>query len=107
MISLHIVLLLPSLTFAGLNIIESPDEFTWVEQGSEKSLVCTTESRWQWCQWEHTDINNEVVQYQTGQETSSLETKDPLIWFTDKSETSCGIKITNADRIQHEVRNLS
>ena len=103
MISQYIVLLLPTLTFAGINIIDSPEEFTWVEQGAEKSLICTTESGWQWCQWEHTNTNNDITKYQTGQAYSTLETLDPLISFTDISETTCGIKITEADRGQHEV----
>ena len=103
MISQYIVLLLPTLTFAGLNIIDSPEEFTWVEQGLEKSLVCTTESKWQWCQWEHTNTNNDITKYQTGQAYSTLQTIDPLISFTDISETTCGIKISEADRSQHEV----
>jgi len=102
MIWQYIVLLLPTLTFAGLNIIDSPEEFTWVEQGAEKSLVCTTESGWQWCQWEHTNTNNDITKYQTGQAYSTLQTKDPLISFTDISETTCGIKILEADRNQHD-----
>ena len=103
MISVYLLLLVPTVTLAGVEIVESPEAFTWIEQGEEKGLICTTNSGWQWCQWEHTTSDNEVVKYQIGQEFATLETVDPLISFTDMSETTCGIKITDADRAQHEV----
>ena len=105
MISIYLLLLLPTLTFAGLEIIDSPGDFTWVEQGGEKTFVCTTNIEWQWCEWSHTNADDEEIKYQIGQSSSEIQTKDPLISFTEKSETTCGIKISNADRVQHEVSN--
>ena len=106
MISTYLLLLLPTLTFAGLEIIDSPGDFTWVEQGGETTLVCTTKSEWQWCEWAHTNADDEETKYHIGQSSSYIQTKDPLISFTEKSETTCGIKISNADRVQHEVSNI-
>ena len=102
MISFYMLLLIPALSL-GVEIVQSPDENVWVENAKEKDLICATDESWQWCQWEHTDGNDEIHQYQTGQKYSTLETSDPLIRFIELSETTCGIKILEADPIKHKV----
>ena len=107
MIAVYLLLLSPSLIL-GVEIVSSPDENIWVENGGEKTMICTTNTGWQWCQWEHTDLNNEIQKYQTGQEYTTLETGDTQVNFSDLTETNCGIKIMEADPVKHQVtRNFS
>ena len=101
---LYFLLLIPNLS-TGMDIIESPDENVWVEQGKDTSLVCTTEERWQWCYWEHQIMdNNTKGRYQVVQEYITMETVDPQIKYTQLSETTCGIQILDANPKMHQVK---
>ena len=104
MLFMCLILLIPK-SSVGVDIIQSPDEHVWVEQGKDKSLVCETNQRWQWCFWEHTNVNLQKVKYQTVQEYITLETGDPQIKFTKLSKTTCGIKIADANPLAHQVTN--
>ena len=103
MISTYLFLLLFPTIALGVEIVKSPDEHIWVEMGEEKSLVCTTDTGWQWCQWEHTDLNGQESKYQIGQKYNALDTWVHLITFTELTETNCGIRISTADPVRHEV----
>ena len=100
-----LLLLIPKSTL-GVEIIQSPGESIWVEQGKDKSLVCTTNQRWEWCYWEHNNLQNEKTKYQTVQEYTTLQTGDPHITFTQLSETTCGIQILDAHPVEHQVKRL-
>ena len=90
---------------AAVNIVKSPDENVWVEQGKNVSLVCATDQQWQWCYWEHYDftLKNKTI-YQTVQEYTALDTPDPQIKFANMSNTTCGIQMLNVSQQQHQVR---
>ena len=94
------------LSTAALDIIQSPEENVWVEEGKSVSLICTANEPWQWCYWEHTTLKNKTL-YQTVQEYTSLDTEDPHIKFTDLSNVSCGLQILQAVAERDQVGTLS
>ena len=45
MISVYLLLLVPTVTLAGVEIVESPEAFTWVEQGEEIGQIALSRER--------------------------------------------------------------
>ena len=103
LISVFSLLIIPTFVL-GVVIVKSPGENVWVEKGKDKVLTCMTDTNWQWCEWEHEAMTTgEKQKYQTGQKYTTLNTVDDQIQFTELSETSCGLHISMADPIKHQV----
>ena len=97
-----ILINIPS-SLRAVEILRAPDENVWVQQGDSISLICSTNQKWEWCFWEHTNVANVKKKYQTVQKHTTLDTVDTQIKFTELSNTSCGIQILETDREKHEV----
>ena len=102
LISVFSLLIIPALVL-GVVIVKSPGENVWVEKGKDTVLTCMTDTNWQWCEWEHEAMTGEKQKYQTGQKYTTLKTGDDQIQFTELSETSCGLHISMADPMKHQV----
>ena len=73
---------------SGLEIMDPPPDQLWVKESESTEFCCKSDQPWQWCYWELTPIEDEVVQLE---KTRRFQTHQVIFLFFVEIKRKCSI----------------